>query len=33
MVEIKFMTESQYTDSLSDTVKKSISKMINRLKK
>ena len=26
--EITFLTESQYTDSLSDTVKKSISKMI-----
>jgi hypothetical protein len=30
--EIKFLTESQYTDSLSDTVKKSISKMISKIK-
>lgn len=30
--EIGFMTESRYTDSLSDTVKKSISKMISGLK-
>ncbi|MGD8782075.1 MAG: hypothetical protein PVH88_24315 [Ignavibacteria bacterium] len=30
--EIGFLTESQYTDSLSDTVKKSISKMISGLK-
>ena len=29
--EVVFLTESQYTDSLSDTVKKSISKMISRL--
>jgi hypothetical protein len=31
--EIGFLTESQYTDSLSDTVKKSISKMISELKR
>lgn len=30
--EITFLTESQYTESLSDTVKKSISKMITGLK-
>ena len=30
--EIKFLTESHYTDSLSITVKKSISKMINGIK-
>ena len=30
--EITFLTESHYTDSLSDTVKKSISKMIAGLK-
>jgi hypothetical protein len=31
--EILFLTESHYTDSLSDTVKKSISKMIAGIKK
>lgn len=30
--EIIFLTESHYTDSLSDTVKKSISKMIVGIK-
>lgn len=30
--EIKFLTESHYTDSLSETVKKSISKMIAEFK-
>jgi hypothetical protein len=31
--EILFLTESHYTDSLSDTVNKSISKMIEGIKK
>ena len=29
--EVVFLTQNQYMDSLSDTVKKSISKMINEL--